>query len=477
MIRRLPYTVAGLALLAGLGAAAPVRAATGDLATAPAIGPRKPIALPAIRTLTLDNGLKVTFVPFGTVPKVNATLVLRSGVLDEDGQQGLAGLAVALMNEGHAGLDAAEVSRRAADMGASLGLSAGRETISASIDGLSAHGPALVAMLAGAVRSPNLLESDLPRLKADTKRGIAVALSQPQAVASLAFARKLYPDHPFGAGYPANEQIDAMTTGDIRAFIARTFVANRAHLYIAGQFDQAAMKKAVRAAFGTWARGAAASVNPPRIADRASVTLVNLANAPQSVVNLGVPAATVGSADETPQKVMNALLGGSFLSRLTRNLREDKGWTYTPDTDIDAAYKAASWEFDASITTAHTGPAISEVLAEIARLQAQPPEAAELTRVKNLMTGMFLLRMSSRHGLIGGLSGLDFHDQPRRRLSRYTREIEQVGPADISRVARDWLKPERMTIVVVGDMAVVKPQLEALPAFADKLGPPVDMQR
>ena len=159
---------------------------------------------------------------------------------------------------------------------------------------------------------------------------------------------------------------------------------------------------------------------------------------------------------------MNSLLGGSFASRITANIREDKGYTYSPGSGLLSNYQTAAWGEFADVTSAHTADSLVEIFREIARLQAEPPSADELTGVKNYSTGTFVLRNSDRGSIIGGLRNIDLQGLPDDYLSTYVERVEAVTPEEVSRLASEYLKTDDMTLVVVGDLKTVKPQLEKL---------------
>jgi predicted Zn-dependent peptidase len=123
----------------------------------------------------------------------------------------------------------------------------------------------------------------------------------------------------------------------------------------------------------------------------------------------------------------------------------------------------------ADVTTAVSGPALVEIFHEIERLRAEPPDAAELARVQSYATGTFVLGNASRGGLIGQLAFLELHGLPDSYLSDYVTRVQAVTPEDVRDTAQKYLDPARMSLVVVGDLDVVKPQLEAVPELAPLL--------
>jgi predicted Zn-dependent peptidase len=161
--------------------------------------------------------------------------------------------------------------------------------------------------------------------------------------------------------------------------------------------------------------------------------------------------------------VTNTLLGGYFSSRITTNIREAKGYTYSPRSVVSVRAGAAGyWAETADVTTAVTGAALGEILKEVDRLRAEAPSAAELAAVQSFLAGDFLLRVSSREGLLERLRFVELHGLPPSWLEDFTRAVRAVTPEDVERMAKTFLDPARMTVVVVGDRARVEQQLKPL---------------
>ena len=440
----------------------------------PALGTPKDVSLPDIETYRLANGMSVTLVPFGSVPKVTISAQVDTGLLDAVAQDGggpaLVSLASSLMGEGTAGLDPAALDRAAGAMGGSLGVGGGRDGFSAGISVLSEHAPAAVQLVADALRRPDFPAGQLPRLKQDALRGLAVARTSPQSLAGEAFARAFYGAHPYARSLPDEAEIAAVTVDDIRAFHAANFGAQRTRLYIAGQFDRAAMVAAIQAAFGDWPGGPARTIRPPEPARALSVTLVDRPDAPQSTLYVGTPLPPAGNPDRTRIAVMDDLLGGTFMSRLTRNLREEKGYAYSPGSSVGYGQGFGSWVYVADVTTAHTGDTLTEIRREIARLQAAAPLAPEVARIQNHAAGGWVLGTATRGALLGNLAYYDYHGLPHAELESYVSRVRAITGADVQAAAQAYLDMNRATIVIVGDLDAVRAQLEALDWLAPALG-------
>jgi predicted Zn-dependent peptidase len=156
---------------------------------------------------------------------------------------------------------------------------------------------------------------------------------------------------------------------------------------------------------------------------------------------------------------MNAILGGSFGSRITSNIREQKGYTYSPFSQVSPRYRDAYWVQVADVTAEHTGDSIREILAEIDRLQKAPPGNAELEGIKNYLAGVFVLRNSTRQGLVGQLEFVDLHNLGQDYLSTYVQKIYAVTPQQVQEMAQKYVNTQKLTMVVVGDKQKVAGQL------------------
>lgn len=431
--------------------------------TPPAVGTMRPFALPTRRDFSLANGLKVTLVPFGTTPKATLYCIVDTGRAADGDRPGLADLTVAMMKEGAGLRDATAVAALAAEMGGSLDISAGINETSIGMDVLSERVNDALALMADTLRRPRLPASELSRLKNDFARAIAIERSQAQGVAADVFARQLWGDSPYGRGNPSPTQLAQITNDDVREFFQREFGARRAHLYVAGRFDEALLRRAITRYFGSWARGPEPHPVSPQGNIQRSVTLIDRPGAAQSTVLMGLPAVDVRHPDYTALSVANGVLGGSLLSRLEQNLREDKGYTYGISSQLTPYRGVSGWTLATDVNTPDTAPAIMEIFKEINRLRTEPLTDAELDLTKRYRIGHFLLGSSSRSGLLGQLAFIDEQALPIEWLTHYADRTESITPEQTTRAAANAIDPQRMTLVVVGDLARIRTALHALP--------------
>lgn len=453
-------------LLFFLAAAAPsAQAPAGRPAPFPPEPPKpgtpRDFAVPAPQRFTLDNGLQVAFVQWGTMPKARVTLSVRTGNAFEGPEEvWLSDLAGDLMREGTATRTAAQISEEAARMGGSLNIGVGGDTTTIWGDVLSEYASPMTELIADVVRHPKFPESELPRLKANMLRTLSVSLSQPQQVAVQTFRAVLYGDHPYGRVFPTEAMVKGFTLEQIQRFYRETFGAGRSRLYVVGRFDAKAAEAAVRKAFGGWERGAEPKPVPPKPRSERAIHLVDRPGAPQSTILMGMPTVDPSHADFIPLTVMDTLLGGAFASRITMNIRENKGYTYSPGSELSSRYRDAYWAQAADVTTTVTGPAIREILAEIDRLQKEPPSREELSGIQNYLAGTYVLQNSSRGGITAQLAYMDLHGLPPTYASTYVKQVYAVTPEQVSEMARRHIQDDTATIVVVGDRKVVEEQLK-----------------
>jgi predicted Zn-dependent peptidase len=434
----------------------------------PAGGPPKAFNVPAHETYTLANGMRVTLVPYGNIPKVAVSLAIRAGALNEPHDvMGVADITGDLLKEGTKTLSARALAEAAAGMGSSLSVTAGADETAVDMDALSEYGGAAVKLVADVVMHPALPDSEIARLKANLLRQVIVAKSRPSQIALARFRKLMYGDHPYGEILPTEASLNKMTIEDARQFYAANYGAGRAHLYVAGKFDVAAVKRAINESFSDWSKGTAPVLDVPKAKTQRLLDVTDRPNAPQSTIYVGLPVADPSNPDNIPLTVTNTLLGGSFGSRITSNIREQKGYTYSPTSQISRRYHDAYWAEIADVTTAATGPSLKEIFGEIDRLQKTPPEAAELRGIQSYMSGLFVIQNSTRQALITQLRYVDLQGLGEDYLKNYVQKVNAVVPEDVRRMTAKYIRPEQMTIVVVGDKSKITEQLAPYAAGAE----------
>jgi len=457
-----PLTLVALAALAGISGLAQTATPAPPKEQPPSPAPARPFQLASRTHYVLANGLRVNLLEYGTVPKVSIEIEEDAGKVNEDPQHiDLSAIAAELAGEGTTSRSGEEIARQAGDMGSSLSIDAGEYQSSFSMDVLSGSASEAVSLLADVIEHPAFPAKDLERLRADHLRSRATSLANPGFLARQRFAEVMYGDQAYGRLLPTEAMLKSYTLDDVRGFYAANYGAQRTSIYVVGRFDERAVRAAIDKSFSGWARGPAAQSPVQTAATGPKFAFVDQPGAAQSNVIVGIAVADVTSPDTTQLQVMNSLLGGSFGSRITSNIREQKGYTYSPRSSLSQGYGTNVWAENAAITTASTGPAIDEIVKEIKRLQDAPPTAAELGGIQRYEDGVFVLRNSSRQGILFNLSFVDFHQLSDDYLTGYVGRVDAVTPEQVQAMAKKYLDTGKMSLVVVGDPAIVKPQLGA----------------
>jgi zinc protease len=438
--------------------------------TPPEGGVAKDFKLSAKQIQKYDNGLRSTLVHYGTVPKTTINLIIKTGNVHETTNQiWLADLTVRLLREGTAKMNFAELSKKTAMMGGSLNITVGlaQTTISGAV--LSEYAPAFIQLISDLVINPAFPASEVDRLKADLKRRLAVQKSVPQSLAQEKFFEAMYGDQRYGKTFPTEQMINGYTAESVKEYYDQNYGAKRTVLYVVGNFDEAAVKKAIAGSLTKWKEGP--EVNYPKIEALPvnDTMIIDRKGAPQTTVMLGLPILTPDNKDYIPMVVTNSLLGGSFGSRITSNIREDKGYTYSPFSTLNNRKGSSIWYEQADVTSEHTVESLLEIEKEVKKLGAIVPSTEELKGIQNYEAGIFVLQNSSPLGIIGQLNFLDLYGLPDSYLDNYVKNIHAVTPAKVTETAKTYIQYDKMAKVMVGDKEgiekQIKTQKEKLKAF------------
>ena len=435
--------------------------ATAQKETPPPGGQPKPFVFPKQDNYTLPNGMQVTLVQYGAVPKVAMQAIVRAGRINEKADQTwISDVTAQMLKEGTTTRSAEQIARETAEMGGGIFASAATDSTTVGGEVLTEFDTKFVNLLADVLLNPKFAPADLEKIRANKVRELAVNRAQAGNLAWEKFRQVVFAGHPYSAIYAEEATIRGYKLDDVKAFYNGEYGAARTRLYVVGQFDSAKVKAAIEQAFGKWKKGPDAIRNIPKIEAKPSLTAIDRPGAPQSTIYLGMPAISQSDPDFIKFTVMDSLLGSSFGSRITSNIRENKGYTYSPFSFVWNRYKTGYWIESADVTTESTGASLKEILFEIERLRKEPPSEAELQGIKNYLTGIYVLQNSSRTGVIGQLEAMNYNELDKNHLDTYVQKINAVTAQDVSDMVKKYLVTDRMTIVVVGDKSKIDTQLK-----------------
>jgi predicted Zn-dependent peptidase len=461
-------TTRAVAVCAAVCALAGARAgAQAPLIPRPVIGPPKPFRPPAIVERRYGNGMRVALVPFRATPTARIELVIRAGSADESSARpGVAPLVAQFLSEGE------QIAQLVSDLGA-LGAAISvntdsRETVLA-VSVLPEAAPAMIALLADMARRPAFEATALERLKANAVRGIRLQRTQADWLASSRTNSLLFPGNAADR-FPSEEQLQSIDAAAVTDFHARYYAPSRARLYVAGTFDQAGVERAAAAAFADWPATAAPPFSLPvsselratNAGDRPVIHLIDRPGATQARVQVSFPVVDMAHPDHRVLNQINMLMGSTQTARLVANIRERHGYSYNIHSRLARQPGATQWMVAADITNNVVGPAIQEILGEIARLRRDPPAAEELRSFQSFMAGILVSENATAQGILESLRWMDLYGVGTSYLGTFIQNVHAVTPANIQAMADRYFRPDRMTIVVVGDRTTLLPQLEAI---------------
>jgi zinc protease len=430
--------------------------------TPPAGGQPKPFVFPQQEVYSLPNGLKVTLVQYGSVPKVAFQATIYAGTKDDlKGKKAVSEMVGSMLKEGTRSRSAEQIARETAEMGGSINVGTGTDSTNVTGEVLSEFDAGFIALMADVILNPNFKAEDLERLRANKLRSLAVARTQAGNQAWEKFREVVFSGHPYAQINPTDEEVKGYTLDDLKNFYAANYGATRTNLYVVGKFNPVAVKNAIAKAFGPMKRGTPSTRNIPKIQAKRSLTTIDRPDAPQSTIYLGMPAPNPADADYPKFVVMDTILGGAFGSRITANIRENKGYTYSPGSFVWTRFKTGYWVESADVTTQHTGDSVKEILYEINRMRTEPVSQAELQGIKNYLVGLYVLQNSTRFGVINQLENMNYNELPKSSIDNYVREISAVTAEDVQTMAKKYLTEDKMSIVVVGDLKKVGEQLKS----------------
>lgn len=431
------------------------------LETPPAGGQPKAFIFPKQDTYTLPNGMKVSLVQYGALPKVSVQAVVRGGNLTEKtDQRWISSMVAELVREATTTKTAEDIARETAEMGGSIFSNSQSDKTIVGGDALSEFDVRFINLLADVMLNPKMASTDFETIRENQLRNITISRAQPNTIALEKFREVIFGSHPYGSVFPSEAQVKAYTLDQAKTYYNENYSAARTHLYVVGQFDSAKVKAAIAKAFGGMQKGSAAARNVPKPTATRSLTVIDRPGAPQSLIMMGMPAMSPSDPDYVKFLVMHTLLGGSFGSRITQNIRENKGYTYSPGSTIWNRYNTGFWYETAAVTTQHTGDSIKEILFEINKMATEAPSETELQGIRNYMIGTYVLQNSTRGGVIGQLESVNYNELPKDYLDTYVQKVSAVTAKDMQEMAAKYLKQDKMTIVVVGDKATITEQLK-----------------
>lgn len=427
--------------------------------------PAHDVQFPPYEIRTLDNGLQVVAVLHHEQPIVSMRMIVRAGAaLDPKGKAGLADLTASLLDQGTTTRTANEMNDLIDFIGGEMGAGAGTDLTFVSVVVMKDSFELGLNLLSDMARHPAFAAEEIERKRRQTLSTLQVNFEDPGFIADSVFDRLVYGFHPYGlpqGGTP--DSIASITRDDLLAFHRANFAPNNAILAIVGDVTAEEAFDGIKKIFGDWERRAVARpefIAPPEPTRR--VIVVNKPDAVQTEVRVGQLGVKRNTVDYMPLNMTIRILGGEGANRLHQVLRAERSLTYGAKADMDTLLESGDFEASTNTRSEATGEVLRLIVDEFWRLQRERVSERELSGAKAYMSGSFPLTIETPDAIATQVLNVLFYGLPVDQLQTFRSRVNAVRPDDIERAARTYLKPDRLSVVLVGNASAFVSQLRGL---------------
>jgi zinc protease len=438
--------------------------ADADRKAMPGAGAPPAARFPAVARATLANGLELAVVSRPELPMVRMQLLVDAGYAADQGvKAGTARLTLEMLEEGTKTRGSLALSRELADLGATLATSSNLDQSLVTMSTLTTTLDSSLALFADVVRNPAFSAADLERVRKQQLAGIAQEKADPIGAALRLLNPLLYgPGHAYAvpfSGTGTEASVAAITREDLVRFHRSYFHPDNAALVVVGATTMAEIRPKLDALFASWPRGEApkkniAAVAPP---EKPRVYLVDKKDAEQSIILAAVVGPSTNNPNEAAIETMNTALGGAFTSRLNMNLREDKHWSYGAGSFLPDARGPRPFIAYAPVQTDKTKESIAEVKKELMEIQgSRPLTADELDMAQSGLTLSLPGLWETAAGVGGEIGAILRFGRPWDYPVKHADEIRAVTAEKAAAAAKEVVRPDRLTWLIVGDRAKIE---------------------
>ena len=466
MSARVGRGLVALALVAGTSlASAQSQQSTWPKSGFPPPLPSRPVSFPPYQIKTLANGLQVVVVLHHEQPSVSFRLLIRAGAMQEPADKpGVASFVAALLNQGTTTRSAEQIANAIESAGGVVGAGSGNELSFVNGAVIKDQVDLVLGLAADMVEHPAFAPEEIDRQRRQILSSLQVSYDDPDYIADLVFDRLVFGFHPYGRPNEGTPQsIGKITRDDLVSFARTWFVPNNALLAVVGDLTADEAFAAAEKAFGSWATRdvpAVQPVDPPAPARR--VVVIDRPGSAQTEIRAGQLGIAHNHPDYLPLDIAIRILGGEGANRLFGVLRTDRGLTYGASADVRAYKNAGLIVAQTNTRSPTTGQTLRLLIDEYAKLQKEPIDGRELRGAQDFMAGSFPLTIETPSAIAEQVLGRLFYGQDLKELETYRERVEKVSVGDITRVSRDFLKPDQLSIVLVGDASAFADDLKAL---------------
>jgi zinc protease len=447
-------TVGGVTSCAGVGKSGAGSASAG-----------KGYKLPAYEEKTLENGLKVLFVPDQALPYINYSLLIRAGGAHDPAEfSGLSSMVASLLDKGTGKRSAPRIAEDLGQMGADFSASASGDYTIITASALSSQVVPLLDNLVEIVTQPAFSEAEVDRMRRQTIAQISRRVDNAGGFADLAFEDFLYGSHPYARPVSGmSNSVAVIKRKNVIQHYLRHYRPNNAILAVVGKYTPE-QKALIEQAFASWkSREVPAVAHPaPPAIEGVQIRLVDKPGQVQTQIRVGHMGIKRQNEDFVALRVANTILGGAFASRLNNRVRKELGLTYSIGSYFDARQDVGPFEISTFTKNESTGQALSETLRVLSEFKANGATSAEVNSVKGYLKGLFPVAIETPEKLAFNLMLLRFYGVPDSYLENYLSDVDRLSTSDVNRVIRKYIDDKNLKVVVFGSAPQIQAQLEAI---------------
>lgn len=418
------------------------------------------VKLPRPAEADLANGAHLMVLEDHRAPQVTFSIAMpgAGGFYDPADTVGLASAVASLMREGTSTRTSAQMSEQLETMAATVNAGAGLTAVDATLSGssLTENFQATLAIAADVLLHPTFADEEIARYKQRTRTGLLQQRSSPNFLGAELFQRLVYGQHPASRVSATAESIDRITRDALVQWHKTRYVPDRALIALSGDITLAEARRAFESALGEWKRAGAAATSlaePPAMGP-GRVSFIARPGSVQTTLIVGTQAISRTDADYDAFQMMNKVLGGGPTGRLFTHLREEKGYTYGASSGINAGRWRGDWSAAMDVRTEVTGPAMTDLMAEIARMRDELIPQKDFDNAKRALIAQFALALESPAAVLGNYLTIYWNKLPADYWDKYPDRVNGVTLAQAQAVAKKYLDPSRLQIVAVGDPKV-----------------------
>ncbi len=432
----------------------------------PPYGTLVPFHAPQAQVKKLANGLTLWLVPRPGFPKVALVIAVRGGLAsDPPARPGLSNLIMDTIDQGTRTRTAKQIAEELQAAGGDLTGAPAADDLLLATDVLASKANAALTVLADIVQNATFPADEVTLAKRNAADSLRQNEASPSFLARRALAKAIFGSNPYSVISPTQAAIAATTPDELRHEFARRFRPDQAVLVAVGDFDADGFTATVEKLLGNWKAPAVAALPPapkPPAANPHSLYLVNRPGSVQTTFMLGAFGPLRGSPDYAPVQVANAIYGGMYGSRLILNIREDKGYTYSPGSFIQSYRQAGTLVTRADVRNPVTGASLNEMDYELNRMATTSPSDDEMTHAQRFLVGFQGFLFQSQESVARQLATVWALELSSEELGLEGERIPKVTAEEVSQAGRKYFSAARQTIVAVGEEKMIRELLAPL---------------